>query len=158
MKYAFTILLILITAVCTAQEDKKYKPLVKELNTMLKDATEFSWMYEPDFEIVQPYKINGNTLSVIIKGTANDTVVTHKYQAPLDDVYDFVRDVYYVLSFKTESVKVYELQADNWILISERDFFHLGKLEDGTGHDWSRRFRKLVNAVYPLANEFETLD
>ena len=58
---------------------------------MLKSAEEFSWMYEPDFTTVQPYEVDEDgKLSVIIKGKAGDAEVIHKYEAPLNEIYDFV--------------------------------------------------------------------
>ena len=141
-----------------AQKRKNYKPIVKKLNKMLKDAEEFSWMYEPGFKIVQPYAVKNDTLSVTIRGIYNEVPVTHKYEAPLADVYDYVHDLYCVLSFKSKSVKISELQGKEWKVIIEQEYFHLGKPKDSKDHSWGPHFRRLLNALYPLANEYETLD
>ena len=143
-----------------AQETKDYKALLKDLNKMLKGAEEFSWMYDPEFEIVQPYQVDGEgRLSVIIKGKAQDTLVTHKYEAPLDDIYDFVMDIYYVASFKSESVIVSELQDGNWVEIDKRNLFHLGKPKEKDAHKWSKKLRKDFNDLFPdLKNDFEWMD
>ena len=125
---------------------------------MLKDAEEFSWMYEPDFEIVQPYKISNDTLSVAIRGMYDDRSVIHKYEAPLTNIYDYVWDIYYVLSFNNKAVKVSELKNNEWIVIGEQDYFHLGKLSDELSEGWSKNFRRLLNKLYPLKNEFDFMD
>lgn len=142
-----------------AQEAKNYRPLLKNLNKMLKEAEEFSWMYSPDFDIIQPYKVDkdGN-LSVIIRGKAEDVEYTHKYEAPLNDIDDFVMDVYYVISFKSESVIVWELQDGKWVETDARDYFHLGKPKDEDAHYWSSILRSEFNELYPLKNEYEWMD
>ncbi|MEL1242952.1 hypothetical protein AAEO56_01650 [Flavobacterium sp. DGU11] len=143
-----------------AQEAKNYKTLLKDLNKMLKSAEEFSWMYDADFEIIQPYQIdNHGHLSVIIKGKAQDTVVTHKYEAPLNDIYDFVMDIYYVASFKSDVVIVSELQEGKWIEIDKRNIFHLGKPKENDAHKWSSKLRTDFNDLFPdLKNEYEWMD
>lgn len=141
-----------------SQEKKNYKPVLKELNKMLHHAEEFSWMYEPAFEIVQPYKVSNDTLSVIIRGMCNDKPVTHKYEAPLSDLSDYIWDVYYVLQFNSESVKISELTKNKWAVIEQRSYFHLGKLSDNKSGDWSKNFRKILNELYRIKNEFEFMD
>lgn len=142
-----------------AQNQRQYKPLIKQLNKMLKNAEAVSWMYEDNFKTIQPYEIEDNRLSVIFEIIYNDKPVIHKYEAPLDDADDFVLDIYYVLSFKTNSVIVSELVDGQWIIIDERSYFHLGKPKDGEQHKWSRTLRKEFNNAVPgLKNEFEWLD
>lgn len=153
------ILLLTLTAVCSAQEKKNYKPLLKDLNKMLKSAEEFSWMYEPDFTIVQPYEVDKEgILSVVIKGKAEEQEVIHKYEAQLSDIRDFVMDVYYVISFNSESVIISELKDGKWIEIDRRNFFHLGKPKDEDAHKWSVKLRSDLNELYPLENEYEDMD
>lgn len=154
------LLLVCFAAVfAQAQEKKNYKTLVKDLNKMLKSAEEFSWMYEPDFKIVQPYQVDkdGN-LSVIIKGKAEDMEVTHKYEAPLSDIEDFVMDIYYVISFKSESVVVSELKDGKWVEMTRRDFFHLGKPKDEDAHIWSHQIRADLEELCELKNEYQWMD
>lgn len=158
MKKLSILLIATLFSTASFAQAKNYKPVIKELNKMLKDAEEFSWMYEPTFEIVQPYAVRNDTLSVIINGIHNELPVTHKYEAPLADLYDYVHDLYYVLSFKSDSVIVSELQGTKWVVIEKRNHFHLGKPKDGERNAWGPNFRKLLNAVYPLANEYESLD
>tara|TARA_B100001105_G_C22271510_1_gene391220 strand:+ start:59 stop:439 length:381 start_codon:yes stop_codon:yes gene_type:complete len=126
---------------------------------MLKSAEEFSWMYEPDFTTVQPYEVDEDgKLSVIIKGKAGDAEVIHKYEAPLNEIYDFVMDIYYVISFKSKSVIISELKEGKWIEIERRDFFHLGKPKEEDAHKWSHKLRADFNELYPLENEYEDMD
>ncbi|MGQ2984233.1 hypothetical protein [Flavobacterium sp.] len=154
------LLLVCIASVCSqAQENKNYKTLVKDLNKMLRSADEFSWMYDPEFKIVQPYQVDKNgILSVIIKGKADDSDVTHKYEAPLDDIRDFVMDVYYVISFKSRSVVISELQDGKWVEVDRRDYFHLGKPKEKDAHHWSSTLRNDFNDLYELKNEYEWMD
>ncbi len=152
--------LLCLTAISVhAQEKKNYKQLLKDLNRMLKSAEEFSWMYAPEFKVVQPYQVDKDgKLSVIIKGKADDVEVTHKYEAPLSDISDFVMDIYYVISFNSKSVIVSELKGGKWEEIDRRDFFHLGKPEQEKSNHWSHVLRADFNALYPLKNEFDWMD
>ncbi|AWH85589.1 hypothetical protein HYN59_10925 [Flavobacterium album] len=163
MKNILSAILLLLTFYSTnanAQEAKDYTTLLKDLNKMLKSAEEFSWMYEPDFKIVSPYKVDKDgKLSVIIKGKIDDTEVTHKYEAPLEDIYDFVMDIYYVASFKSDSVIVSEFRDGKWVEIDKRNFFHLGKPKEQDAHHWSSKLRTDFNDLFPdLKNEFEWMD
>jgi hypothetical protein len=153
-----SIFTILVCLNCYSQEKKNYKPLVKELNKMLKEAEEFSWMYDHGFEIVERYKVHNDTLSVTIRGLEDDKPVTHKYEAALADIKDFVHDIYFVISFHNKSVKISELQQNKWVVVDYRSLMHLGKAKDDESEGWARRISYELNMLYTLENKYNYWD
>jgi len=159
MKKVFILLLLCLPLVDGIAQDKKYKTLLKDMNSMLKNAEEFNYIFEPDFKIVQPYQIKEGILSVIIKGKANDEPLTRKYEAPITDIKDFVMDIYYVLSFRSESVVISDLSDGQWKETGRLDYFHIGRARESETHKWSGRFREELNNLFPdLENEYEWMD
>ena len=125
---------------------------------MLKDAEEFSWMYDNGFEVVERYKVQNDTLSVMIKGLEDGKPVTHKYEAALANIKDFAHDIYFVISFHGKSVKISELQDKKWMVVDYRNLMHLGKAKDDESEEWARRISYELNMLYPLENKYNYWD
>ena len=159
MKNIIVLLLLCLPLVDGMAQDKKYKTLLKDMNTMLKKAEEFNYIFEPEFKIVQPYEIKDGLLSVVIKGRAGDEALTRKYEAPMGELRDFVMDIYYVLNFKSECVIISDLIDGQWKETGKLNYFHIGRAKESEMHKWSARFREELNNLFPdLENEYEWMD
>lgn len=160
MKLIIAVIISSVAFSAFCQNTKDYRPLLAELNKMLDNAEEFNYVFEPDFKVLQPYQIDENgILSVIIKGNWDGKELTRKYAAPFNDIDDFVRDIYLVLTFKNESVTVAELKNGEWETASNIDFFHLGKPSDSDATTVTRAIRRELKILVPdLKNEYEWMD
>ena len=160
MKLIISIVINFIAFSAFCQNAEDYKPLLKKLNNMLENAEEFNYNFAPGFTVLQPYQIDEKgILSVIIKGNWDGEELTRKYEAPFNDIDDFVRDVYLVLTFKSESVTVAELNNGKWETVSNIDFFHLGRPSDSDATPVTMAIRHELKMLVPgLKNEYEWMD
>ena len=139
-------------------QQKAEKEFLSQLNTIIRQKnTLHHWNYELPFTIIQPFQIENNQLSVVLKYSTDSSWFIHKMVIPVESIRDITWDMYAILESGSKNVMVYESLPNSTTikLVDSRNHFHIALVEDETIIFKLRKGWEKLAAFYGLDYSFE---
>ena len=151
MKCITTIIIALITLNTFAQNDAKYKPLLKALNDIINNTNSSHWAYTDRFTVQQPFKVDQqDVLSVILRYTTDSSYYLVKRFAPVDILIEVISDEFIVLKFNSKVVGLSISPANSEKLrltVEKFNYMHVGIPIDNDADRISKALQKIIGKL-----------